>query len=588
MYPPSSPSARLPLPVPFSAQTGLGSLLHPTRLFQSDYHSISVRASATFSDAVDVDSDAAITSAPPGSTAGGGGGGVITSLTLEQTVLAVFRPRPLLPSAVSPNKQRGLGSSSSSSSKSRSGASDGAGDTADGVAIKVIPEGEGWSVSSLLMPLKSALSDTERAEMLQLGGCPVAARSAIHVVDGKAIGEVLETSASEGCAASGAGCDPGPAAGNVVTRLLLPVGAESGAIAENQEATPSAPSSVSEFLQEKLWDVGFGDGTAEGDDALAATLASSTTPAVARLDHYLSGRGGTRGVSVANLVNMNPTSGAFVDFLQPVPYFMEPLLGTLRARLTPSSLGSPPALPRVESAAAGPLVSLARNVTLTPGEGRRPAVVEARLWVPAASTVVLGFDFFKRFLTVDDFPPDPSRGFDVPPPLARFSFAGPRVEGSVGGATCERPGGGDGADRVRGVCGQEHEGEGDRVVYAYGEAGLMDTPQPDFSMPFNVITFTSTVITFFLGTAINLLVRKSRKKATKKKGGVAEASGKDCDGSEQPGDRSGGRVDGRHRWFGGLRGTLSGAFSGLFGRKGRGQTGTGRRIQKEVSRLKGD
>ncbi|CAM9677056.1 unnamed protein product, partial [Hapterophycus canaliculatus] len=64
-----------------------------------------------------------------------------------------------------------------------------------------------------------------------------------------------------------------------------------------------------------------------------------------------------------------------------------------------------------------------------------------------------------------------------------------------------------------------------RVVYAYGEAGLLDTPQPDFSMPFNVITFTSTVITFFLGTAINLLVRKSAPKGRKKKAKASQDGG---------------------------------------------------------------
>lgn len=509
-----------------------------------------------------VNSDATTNAAPESTAAGGGDGSVITSLTLEQTVLAVFRPRPHLPSAVSPNKPRGLGGKG----------------TPESVTIKAIPEGEGWSIASLLLPLESAPSDAERAEMLRLGGCPVAARSAIHVVGGKV--------------GSGGSVGEAPAS-DVLSRLLPPplaAGSNESTSESEEEATESRSSSMSDFLQEKLWEV-VGDGTAGQDDAVAATAGvSSTTAAVARLDHYLSGRGGTRGVSVANLVNMHPTSGAFVDFLQPVPYFMEPLLGTLRARVVPSSLSSSgstsAAVPGLESAAAaaGPLVSLARNLTLTPGEGRRPAVVEARLWVPPKSAVVLGFDFFKRFLTVDDFPPDPSRGFDVPPPLARFSFA----ERSVESATCEGPGGGgEGRDRSTGggACLPEEGADGGAgggrvvVVYAYGEAGLLDTPQPDFSMPFNVITFTSTVITFFLGTAINLLVRKSRKKAKKKKDDAAD--------SDQSGGRAGGRADGRHSLLDRSRQALSRAFGGIFGRNG-GQAGTGRRIRKEVGRLKGD
>lgn len=569
-----------------------------------------MRASATFSDIADIDSN--VTTKLPPESITSGEGSVITSLTLEQTVLAVFRPRPDLPSAVSPNKSQGLGSS-----KSKSSASDGASNKRDkSVVIEASPEGEGWSISSLLLPLKSASSDAARAEMLRLGGCPVAARSAIHVVGGRVSGGSREPSASDGCVVSDAGCDTGPAGptaaaaatgSDVLTRLLLPAGSGSESVSESREPT-SRSCSISDFLQEKLWvgDAGAAapaaskDGTAEGEDTVAAaTAVSSTTPAVARLDHYLSGRGGTRGVSVANLVNMHPTSGAFADFLQPVPYFMEPLLGTLRARVVPSSLSSsfvdhPAVVGRLEPA-AGPLVSLARNVTLTPGEGRRPAVVEARLWVPAASTVVVGFDFFKRFLTVDDFPPDPSRGFDVPPPLARFSFAGGDFEGSMESVQqCEGPGDGDGGDRLRqgGAClpgeGVDGEGGGCRVVYAYGEAGLLDTPQPDFSMPFNVITFTSTVITFFLGTAINLLVRKSRKEKKKKvnkdrKGDVAEAAGEDCDERERSGDRAGGRAYGRHRWFDRPRNALVGVFG-----RSRGQTDTGQRIRKDVGHLKGD
>eukprot|EP00903_Cladosiphon_okamuranus_P018262 g16799.t1 len=574
--------------LPCRSKAGLGSLLHPMRLFQSDFHSISVRASATFSDTTAEVNPGAPTNPPPESVAGGEGD-VITSLTLEQTVLAVFRPRPHLPSAASPNKSRGLGSGDSGKS-----GSDGTGTGDDGGTVKAIPEGEGWSVSSLLLPPASATSDAVRAEMLQLGGCPVATRSAIHVVGGKVESGGREQPPSDGCAVSGAACDTALAGSDVVTRLLLPVGAESESNAESQEATTSGSSSISDFMQKKLWDDGVvdagGAGAAEGDGA------------VAQLGHYLSGRGGTRGVSVANLVNMHPTSDAFVDFLQPVPYFMEPLLGTLRARLAPSSPSSednPSALYHSAGSAAGaragPLVSLARNVTFTPGEGRRPAVVEARLWVPAASTVVLGFDFFKRFLTVDDFPPDPSRGFDIPPPLARFFFAEEETEGGAENATCKGPGGGDGGDRVRrgGVCPPEEGrggggGGGGRVVYAYGEATLLDTPQPDFSMPFNVITFTSTVITFFLGTAINLLVRKSRRAKKKKDWDTAGAPpGKDGDGSEQTGNRTGGPADGRHRWFDRPRRALSGALGGLFGGS-RGPTGTGRRIQKELGRLKGD
>ena len=37
-------------------------------------------------------------------------------------------------------------------------------------------------------------------------------------------------------------------------------------------------------------------------------------------------------------------------------------------------------------------------------------------------------------------------------------------------------------------------------------------PKPDFSMPFNVITLTSTVLAFLYGSIFNALVRKKGKK----------------------------------------------------------------------------
>jgi hypothetical protein len=44
---------------------------------------------------------------------------------------------------------------------------------------------------------------------------------------------------------------------------------------------------------------------------------------------------------------------------------------------------------------------------------------------------------------------------------------------------------------------------------------LVDIPTPDFSMPFNVITLTSTLVAFFFGTMVNVLVKKSGKRKHK-------------------------------------------------------------------------
>ena len=51
----------------------------------------------------------------------------------------------------------------------------------------------------------------------------------------------------------------------------------------------------------------------------------------------------------------------------------------------------------------------------------------------------------------------------------------------------------------------------------YTDALLVDVPLPDFSMPYNVITLTSTVAAFFFGSVYNLLVRRKKKKTSAKK-----------------------------------------------------------------------
>ena len=484
------------------AQAGLASLLHPTRLFQSDYHAVSVRATASFSG---------------GAENGSNGEGSITSLTLEQTVLAALRPRPYLFPAVrgSHRKGRGVGNGAG---KGHSG-------------------GDGLSISSLLLPPKSA-EDEAKPGGLTLRGCPIATRSAIYVRGGvsgdRSRATCLASMPTTECDAlqEASSLDSGSSG---VTRRLASSPSHQGTLDDEDGALES----LSFFLKKKLWDINGGGAVAptRAEKAAAANMlevqapeeAVPASPASARVESFLAGRGGNRGVSVSHLVNMHPDEGAYTEFLQPVPYFMVPLLGSLRARLVPSCFPPPsdhPASAEVGAAmsrndslswqgcggqgqegrpseAVGPVLSLAQNLSFTPGEGRRPAIVEARLWVPAASTLVLSFDFFKRFLTVDDFPPDPSRGFDVPPPLAKFHF--PHAVASSCPAHGDEEGTGEEPTTcASGELGGENPG---RVVYAYGEAGLMDAPLPDPSMPFNVITFTSTVITFFLGTAVNLLVR---------------------------------------------------------------------------------
>lgn len=83
----------------------------------------------------------------------------------------------------------------------------------------------------------------------------------------------------------------------------------------------------------------------------------------------------------------------------------------------------------------------------------RPTLLEAHLTMPPNSVVRLMVDVDRAYLRYTDYPPDPARGFDVP-----------------SGIVLERG------------------TEGSRRIYT--TSTLLDMPEPDFSMPYNVIILT--------------------------------------------------------------------------------------------------
>lgn len=97
----------------------------------------------------------------------------------------------------------------------------------------------------------------------------------------------------------------------------------------------------------------------------------------------------------------------------------------------------------------------------------RGTQLEMKILVPANSSLVLSYDFEKAILRYTEYPPDANRGFDVPAAVVKV-----------------------GNTEVR------------TTVL------LLSLPTPDFSMPYNVIIFTSTVIALAFGFIFNLLVRR--------------------------------------------------------------------------------
>jgi len=117
----------------------------------------------------------------------------------------------------------------------------------------------------------------------------------------------------------------------------------------------------------------------------------------------------------------------------------------------------------------------------------RPTTLQALLRIPANSTLNLKMDVTKSFLRYTEYPPDAQRGWDLPP--AVFTVLDYEGENDLPGQ--ER-------DPIQ-IPGRWK---------LYTRPLLVDLATPDFSMPYNVIIFTCSIIAFLFGTIFNLLTRK--------------------------------------------------------------------------------
>ncbi|KAG8532818.1 uncharacterized protein KY384_002696 [Bacidia gigantensis] len=159
----------------------------------------------------------------------------------------------------------------------------------------------------------------------------------------------------------------------------------------------------------------------------------------------------------------NPSTGSAIEFVyfESLPWFMKPYLHTLEARVSTSSQ---------------PDATIIKETVYRPALDReRGTQLELVISVPANSTVVLTYDFDKAILRYTEYPPDANRGFDVAPAIIRLL---PSSDYNIAPS------------------------------YVRTTSLLLPLPTPDFSMPYNVIILTSTVMALAFGSIFNLLVRR--------------------------------------------------------------------------------
>ncbi|ETI19414.1 hypothetical protein G647_09248 [Cladophialophora carrionii CBS 160.54] len=197
-----------------------------------------------------------------------------------------------------------------------------------------------------------------------------------------------------------------------------------------------------------------------------------------RAERTMTGHGAAHGGM--RTIFTNPSSSEAVTFVyfETLPWFMRPYMHTLTAQIVSKPNDPSSSLSATPSDAAKQLI---KDMYYSPAVDRhRPTHLELLVTVPPLTTISLTYAFEKSILRYTEYPPDANRGFNIPAAVIRILT--PALHDPAGGHT--------------------------RDVYLRTTSLLLPLPTPDFSMPYNVIILTSTVMALAFGSIYNLLVRR--------------------------------------------------------------------------------
>ncbi|KAJ2353933.1 Subunit of the glycosylphosphatidylinositol transamidase complex-like protein [Coemansia sp. RSA 2618] len=255
---------------------------------------------------------------------------------------------------------------------------------------------------------------------------------------------------------------PCPVAARSSVRVIAPASVQVSPRADSTHNNRGSVTHQFDLQRRRIDDVELTFNADAADHAGAA-------PAIAAHRH-ITGNGGSSGGIETVITNRRDTSAA-VAYFDVLPWYLRMYTHTLSVHAT----GEDGHTARLEPA----------QVLFTPAVDRgRPASLELRLELPARSRTVLRYDFDKGFLKYSEHPPDANRGFTIAPAIVTYDLAA--------------------ADPARPLfCAPDSP----CTVRVYTEPALASLPTPDFSMPYNVITFTCTILALFFGRIFNLLTR---------------------------------------------------------------------------------
>ena len=199
-------------------------------------------------------------------------------------------------------------------------------------------------------------------------------------------------------------------------------------------------------------------------------------------ERSFTGQGQERGGVQTLLSNPSPDQAVEFVYLESLPWFMRTYLHTLSAKVVNDDDGGGPSNAKTND-------KIIRKLHYRPALDRhRPTHLEILLSVPANSTVVLTYDFEKAILRYTEYPPDANRGFDIPPAIIRL--ISPLSNNNNNNNN------------------NNSQADAEHGIYTRTTLLLLSLPTPDFSMPYNVIILTSTVMALAFGGIFNIIVRR--------------------------------------------------------------------------------
>ncbi|KAL0480193.1 GPI-anchor transamidase subunit T [Acrasis kona] len=135
----------------------------------------------------------------------------------------------------------------------------------------------------------------------------------------------------------------------------------------------------------------------------------------------------------------------------------------------------------------------------TARERQRPAELEMAVLLGPRENFTVSFNFDKVFLKYTEHSPDANRGFDLSSSVLYYTF--------------------NTSDNATTI--PLHFPPHRDINRIYTDSLLVSLPTPDFSMPYNVITLSSTILALFFGSMFNALVRRFNEELLPKQGLLA-------------------------------------------------------------------